>query len=74
MTVSQTVLTGSLRAQAQAAPIRLRLADGQVVGPTRIVERLIKQQRVDDCTVAVRLESGDLVHLGDVKAVLRGDR
>jgi hypothetical protein len=65
---------GALRAQAEDAPARIVFDDGQFVGPARIVERLIKQDRINDCTVAVRLETGQVVHLGDVQAVLRAPR
>lgn len=74
MTGVSAVHPAALRAQATGAWIRLRFASGFTTPSARIVERLIKQDAHNGCTVAVRLEGGDVHHLGDVAAVLRGER
>jgi hypothetical protein len=66
---AMAAVMATLDAVATGAPVVLDLIGGGRVGPSPVVGRLSGQAPRGGTTVAVRLGTGDVVHLGDVAHV-----
>lgn len=70
-TVSPGVVVRSLQAMAYEIPVVLTAMNGDTAGPGYIVERISRQDEENGCTVALRLSTGQVVHLGKVARIER---